>query len=67
MGSAVKYVALSRVTSLDGLAILKPGEWNRRKSRKESLEVIETSSHEVREFLEDKFGRNLLTELEGHR
>ncbi|KAF5559359.1 atp-dependent dna helicase pif1 [Fusarium napiforme] len=64
---ALKYVALSRVTSLDGLAILKPGGYNRRKSRKESLEVIETSSYVVREFLEDKFGRNLFTELEGHR
>ncbi|PNP55212.1 hypothetical protein FNYG_15539 [Fusarium nygamai] len=63
----LKYVALSRVTSLDGLAILKPGGWNKRKSRKESLGVIETSSHEVREFLEVKFGRSLFTELEGHR
>ncbi|KAG5759416.1 hypothetical protein H9Q72_012464 [Fusarium xylarioides] len=64
---ALKYVALSRVTNLDGLAILKPGGWNKRKSRKESLEVIETSSHEVREFLEDKFGRNLFTDLERNR
>ncbi|KAF5682426.1 atp-dependent dna helicase pif1 [Fusarium denticulatum] len=63
----LKYVALSRVTSLDGLAILKPGGWNEGKSRKESLRVKETSSHEVREFLEDKFGRNLFTELEGNR
>ncbi|KAF5573263.1 atp-dependent dna helicase pif1 [Fusarium pseudoanthophilum] len=67
---ALKYVALSRVTSLDGLAILEPGGRNNRKARKtrkESLQVIKTSSHEVREFLEDKFGRNLFTELEGHR
>ncbi|KAF4503591.1 atp-dependent dna helicase pif1 [Fusarium agapanthi] len=64
---ALKYVALSRVTSLDGLAILKPGGWKKRESRKDSLAVIETSSHEVREFLEDKFGRNLFTDLEGNR
>ncbi|KAG4261662.1 ATP-dependent DNA helicase PIF1 [Fusarium proliferatum] len=63
----LKYVALSRVTSLDGLAILKPGGWKKRVSRKESLNVIESSSHEVREFLEDKFGRDLFTELEGNR
>lgn len=63
----LKYVALSRVTSLNGLAILKPGGWKKRVSRKESLNVIESSSHEVREFLEDKFGRDLFTELEGNR
>ncbi|KLO96972.1 Uncharacterized protein Y057_8260 [Fusarium fujikuroi] len=63
----LKYVALSRVTSLDGLAILKPGGRKKRVSRKESLNVIESSSHEVREFLEDKFGRDLFTELEGNR
>ncbi|KAF5602712.1 atp-dependent dna helicase pif1 [Fusarium subglutinans] len=64
---ALKYVALSRVTSLDGLAILKPGGWKKRQSCKDSLAVVESSSHEVREFLEDKFGRNLFTDLEGNR
>ncbi|KAF5582232.1 atp-dependent dna helicase pif1 [Fusarium pseudocircinatum] len=63
----LKYVALSRVTSLDGLAILKPGGWNKGKSRKKALVVKKTSSHEVREFLEDKFGRSVFTELEGNR
>ncbi|KAF4430472.1 short chain dehydrogenase family [Fusarium acutatum] len=45
---ALKYAALSRVTSLDGLAVLKPGGG--------------TSV----EFLEDKFGRALFTELKGN-
>lgn len=59
---ALKYVALSRVTSLAGLSILKPGK--RGVTREDSLEVIETSSHEVRQFLEEKFGRQLFRDLE---
>ncbi|KAL7756396.1 hypothetical protein ACKLNR_013389 [Fusarium oxysporum f. sp. zingiberi] len=59
---ALKYVALSRVTSLSGLSILEP--WKKDVTREDSLEVIESTSHEVRQFLEEQFGRDLFRELE---
>ncbi|KAF4960339.1 hypothetical protein FGADI_986 [Fusarium gaditjirri] len=65
----LKYVALSRVTSLGGLSILEPDKKEKRKgvTRESSLDVIESSSHVVRYFLEEKFGRNLFRELEEDR
>ncbi|KAI7762513.1 hypothetical protein LZL87_008859 [Fusarium oxysporum] len=59
---ALKYVALSRVTSLYGLSILEP--WKKDVTREDLLEVIESTSHEVRQFLEEKIGRDLFRELE---